>query len=522
MTSEQICIENEKATIKKTAKLVEFIRHSQYFVAFTGPEISLAPSLDEVIEDSSDSGDSDNGNAHEIKNNISEISMPSLAHMALVKLYEDKFLKFVITLNTDGLHLKSGLPREAVAELRGNLFVEICEICGHRYERDFDVGTEGPTEERDARNYDERDTERWCEQPNCGGRLIADVVRSHNADALDASLDEARRHLQEADLCLCLGLSMATPSVSELLGIVKKRGAKLVLVTLHRTELERGADLRLHALCDDVMFLVMKALNLDIPPYIATTSDNQTIEISFDCYTFQGEAARKRFNQSDLEVDLWEGVANDANSKDFIAKKSFAKARMKAKAQWKRKWSRGPARRSTLRQGGHASDGESDSDECDDNCEKINMASSLPAKLKLLELAQNLHVDHWKHRPKRGRKPSGPDVGPVWNPNRGISPCLPVSSHNKKGNSEEDDKGTETKIESDNEFQDVETLRLEYEDPFALISSSLPANTSKSISAVTSTKRRNKKKNLETRNNNNNDWTTNEDKEVSEVDLSLL
>jgi hypothetical protein len=39
MTSEQLCFENEKATIKKAAKLAEFIRHSKYFVVFTGPEV---------------------------------------------------------------------------------------------------------------------------------------------------------------------------------------------------------------------------------------------------------------------------------------------------------------------------------------------------------------------------------------------------------------------------------------------------------------------------------------------------
>jgi mono-ADP-ribosyltransferase sirtuin 6 len=177
------------------------------------------------------------------------------------------------------LHIKSGIPRDKVAELRGNNFVEICDTCGQRYERDYDVQSERETE----------DSEHFCEQPNCGGNLSTNVVSSLSQDILQSSLAEARQHMQETDLCLCLGISVVSSAVSELLISAKKRSAKLVLVTLHRTDLERHADLRIHALCDDVMFLVMQALDLDIPSYITTTSDNQTIEITFDHYTFQGK-----------------------------------------------------------------------------------------------------------------------------------------------------------------------------------------------------------------------------------------
>jgi mono-ADP-ribosyltransferase sirtuin 6 len=165
-----------------------------------------------------------------------------------------------------------------VAELCGNTFVEICDTCGHSYKRDYDVQRERETE----------DKEHFCEQPNCSGSLNANVSSSLKEDILQSSLAEARQHMQEADLCLCLGISDVSPPVAELLTSSKKRSTRLVLVTLHRTVLERHADLRIHALCDDVMFLVMQALNLDIPSYITTISDNQTIEIAFDHYTFQG------------------------------------------------------------------------------------------------------------------------------------------------------------------------------------------------------------------------------------------
>jgi len=48
-----------------------------------------------------------------------------------------KKLKFVISQNTDGLHRRSGIPVDQLAELHGNSYLERCNKCGKEYLSDF-------------------------------------------------------------------------------------------------------------------------------------------------------------------------------------------------------------------------------------------------------------------------------------------------------------------------------------------------------------------------------------------------
>ena len=53
-----------------------------------------------------------------------ELVLMNLVFFLLFRLVEMDIVKFVITQNIDGLHLRSGVPREKLAELHGNMFVD--------------------------------------------------------------------------------------------------------------------------------------------------------------------------------------------------------------------------------------------------------------------------------------------------------------------------------------------------------------------------------------------------------------
>ena len=48
-------------------------------------------------------------------------TIPSLTHMALLGLVQSGIVKYIITQNVDGLHVRSGIPRKYLSELHGSV-----------------------------------------------------------------------------------------------------------------------------------------------------------------------------------------------------------------------------------------------------------------------------------------------------------------------------------------------------------------------------------------------------------------
>lgn len=56
-------------------------------------------------------------------------AQPTKCHMALKALLDSGHIKYIVSQNIDGLHLRSGVQRKQIAELHGNMFVENCSKC---------------------------------------------------------------------------------------------------------------------------------------------------------------------------------------------------------------------------------------------------------------------------------------------------------------------------------------------------------------------------------------------------------
>lgn len=188
-------------------------------------------------------------------------AIPSPTHMAIVKLMDQGIVKYLISQNTDGLHRKSLVPLDRLAELHGNTMLEVCNQCHKSYLRDFRVRT--------ARDVHDHRTGRLCENGACRGALF-DTIINFGENLSERELRHGFEQAKLADLCIALGSSLTVTPAADMPHRVAQRGKRLVIVNLQKTPLDEEASLVIHARTDEVMRGLMERMNLTIPEFRLT------------------------------------------------------------------------------------------------------------------------------------------------------------------------------------------------------------------------------------------------------------
>ncbi|KAA8523544.1 hypothetical protein F0562_009967 [Nyssa sinensis] len=241
---------------EKIERLAMMIQKSKHLVVFTGAGISTSCGIPDFRGPKGIWTLQREGKAVPEASLPFHRAMPSMTHMTLVELEKAGILKFVISQNIDGLHLRSGIPREKLSELHGNSFMEICPSCGVEYLRDFEVETIGMKE-----------TSRRCSNVVCGAKL-KDTVLDWEDALPPKEMNPAEKHCKLADVVLCLGTSLQITPACNLPLKSLRGGGKIVIVNLQKTPKDKKATLVIHGLVDKVIAGVMELLNLQIPPFV--------------------------------------------------------------------------------------------------------------------------------------------------------------------------------------------------------------------------------------------------------------
>lgn len=304
--------------IKKAKKIAELVQQAQYCIAFTGAGISTSAGIGdyrgksgkwteqdreqlvESLQDQITHCDSSLTSLRKMSSESSSVTddgvpyeslRPTYTHEALAKLINMGHLHHIISQNGDGLHGLSGVPEDKLSELHGNVFVEVCEKCGHRYRRssyvlddnaslyyeqlqdcDETVDVKKPKYAKQCETCGlSHRTGRKCDQRSCKG-FLKDTIINFGDNLEDEIFTNAEEHAKKSDLCLCLGTTLRVTPACELVESGQKP-LRLVICNRQKTGLDdicyftdNGEQLgvRVFGDCDLLMEKIMKEL---LPQY---------------------------------------------------------------------------------------------------------------------------------------------------------------------------------------------------------------------------------------------------------------
>ncbi|KAG7175897.1 NAD-dependent protein deacetylase Sirt6-like isoform X2 [Homarus americanus] len=244
---------------RKVQVLAEWIKESTHTVFHTGAGISTSAGIPDFRGPKGVWTLEKEGLKPDI--NISwDDARPTLTHMAIVALERNGYVQYVVTQNIDGLHLRSGLQRQKLAELHGDMFVDKCNYCHRQFVRNTAATTVGQKSEGKPCPGKRGNGRR------CRGKLHDNVLDWE--DGLpDADLDLAISHACAADLSICLGTTLQIVPSGNIPVDTKKRGGKLVICNLQPTKQDRHADLIINAYVDNVMKHLLEFLDIPLLQY---------------------------------------------------------------------------------------------------------------------------------------------------------------------------------------------------------------------------------------------------------------
>jgi NAD-dependent SIR2 family protein deacetylase len=255
------------------AKITEFgqvFKDAKRVVVFTGAGISTSAKIPDYRGPKGVWTMRDRGLQATSEIRIEE-ARPTPAHRAIKALAECSGKPvFVVSTNVDGLHLRSGLNRDALSELHGNIYREVCCLCGSEVIRDFPVeaNPDAPVDLQilKGREFDRtRLSHRTGRRCLCGGYFCDDII-NFGESMPPGPTQKAVTEASKADLAIVLGTSMRVAPANRIPEMVFQNNGKLIITNLQKTPFDDLAEIRFWGSTDDVMVGLLQQLNIPLPP----------------------------------------------------------------------------------------------------------------------------------------------------------------------------------------------------------------------------------------------------------------
>ena len=152
----------------------------------------------------------------------------SKTHIFFKELFDSNKLLGLITQNIDGLHEKSGLPKNMLVNIHGTNLQVICMTCkditpAHETLDDLDLGDGAPL----------------CAK--CGGLLKPNTI-SFGQSLVPEDLERAQDLALSCDMMIAAGSTLLVQPAASFPVLAKQNGAKLAIITQSDTPLDDAAD----------------------------------------------------------------------------------------------------------------------------------------------------------------------------------------------------------------------------------------------------------------------------------------
>ncbi|KJR43476.1 silent information regulator protein Sir2 [Candidatus Magnetoovum chiemensis] len=167
---------------------------------------------------------------------------PNSGHLFFKKLYDLNKLKGLITQNIDGLHEKSGLPKEIIVNLHGTNLEVICLSCSSTLPA--------------SAVFDSLDLSKGvplCDK--CGGLLKPNTI-SFGQQLRSEDIERANALALDCDLFIAVGSTLLVQPAASYPMFAKRNKAKLAIITLSETPLDTIADFLFNEKLSDFLSLL--------------------------------------------------------------------------------------------------------------------------------------------------------------------------------------------------------------------------------------------------------------------------
>lgn len=172
---------------------------------------------------------------------VIQAATPNPAHLALAELGQAGRIDLLVTQNVDGLHERSGFPRDRLVNIHGSDAEVLCLRCARR----------------EPRSVAQDDWERGVEVPACPcGAPWKPATISFGQALVAEDLERAFTAAGACDLFVAAGTSLVVGPINHMVSLAREAGAATVVLTASETPCDDAVDVKI----DEPLELVLPEL----------------------------------------------------------------------------------------------------------------------------------------------------------------------------------------------------------------------------------------------------------------------